>query len=59
MFGISMQALDFVRDGKIASQMKILKKVSFFDNTPSWKWFGPRNSARWKSLKKQIPSNFG
>ena len=34
------------------------KKVSFFDNTLSWKWFGPRNSAPWKSLKTQIPSNF-
>ena len=35
IFGISKQALDFVRDGKnVVSQMKILKKVSFFDNIP-------------------------
>ena len=58
IFGISKQALDFVRDGKILlPRWTFWQKCNLFDNTPSWKWFGPRNSAPWKSLKNKISSN--
>ena len=58
IFGISKQALDFVRDGKmLRPRWKIWgKKGVIFWQHPSWKWFGPRNSAPWKYLKNQIPS---
>ena len=43
IFGISKQALYFVRDGKILRpRWKLKAKVYlFFYNTPSRKWFGP------------------
>ena len=44
IFGISKQALDFVRDWKI-----LHPRWKFWRRKSVWNWFGPWNSAPWTS----------